>query len=93
MDCRGPTGSWLLNNISYLSYFTFLICGSIVYISGAAKKKLKQLKRHNQAKIIRTSVFLLWLLNMAIRCEHVHRLELRKFLKFCVAHLPASVKS
>ena len=26
---------------------------------------------------------------MAIRCEYVHRLELRKFfLKFCVAHLP-----
>ena len=25
---------------------------------------------------------------MAIRCEHVHRLELRKFFKFCVAHSP-----
>ena len=37
------------------------------------------LKRHNQAKLIKTSVFLLWLLDMAIRCEHVHRLELRKF--------------
>ena len=25
---------------------------------------------------------------MSIRCEHVHRLELRNFFKFCVAHLP-----
>ena len=25
---------------------------------------------------------------MSIICEHVHRLELRKFLKLCVAHLP-----
>ena len=25
---------------------------------------------------------------MSIICQHVHRLELRKFIKFCVAHLP-----
>ena len=24
---------------------------------------------------------------MVIRCEHVHRLELRKLLEFCVVHL------
>ena len=29
-------------------------------------------------KIIK-KVFLFWLLNMARECEHVHRLELRKF--------------
>ena len=47
-----------------------------------------KLKRHNQAKIIKKSVFLFSLLNMAIRCENVHRVELRKFFYFCVAHLP-----
>ena len=41
---------------------------------------LQILKPHNQDK----SVFLFWLLNMAIRCEHVHRLEFRKSFKFCV---------
>ena len=46
------------------------------------------LKRHNQAKIIKKSVILFWLLNMTIRCKHVHRLELRNFFIFCVAHLP-----
>ena len=25
---------------------------------------------------------------MTIWCEHVHRLELQKFLNFCAAHLP-----
>ena len=34
-----------------------------------------RLKRHNQAKIIKKSVFLFWLLNMDIICEHIHRLE------------------
>ena len=44
------------------------------------------LKRHNQAKIIKKSVFLFWLLNMTIRCEHVHRLELlRKSFTFRAA--------
>ena len=37
------------------------------------------LKRQNQAKIIKKTLFLFWFLNMAITCEHVHRLELRKF--------------
>ena len=41
------------------------------------------LKRHNQAKIIKKSV-LFWLLNMAIRCEHIHILELGKSFKFWV---------
>ena len=34
------------------------------------------LKRHNQAKIIKKSVFLFRLLDMSIICEHVHGLEL-----------------
>ena len=33
------------------------------------------------------TVILFWLLNMTIWCEHVHRLELRKFFNFCAAHL------
>ena len=52
----------------------------------AKQLRLSILKRHNQAKIIKTSVFLFWILDMAIKCEHVH--ELRKFLKFCVDYLP-----
>ena len=43
------------------------------------------LKRHNQAQIIQKSVFLFWLINMAMRCEHVHGLELWKSLKFWAA--------
>ena len=35
---------------------------------------LSALKRHDQAKIIEKKLF--WLLYMAIRCEHVHGLEL-----------------
>ena len=38
-------------------------------------------------KSSKKSVFLFWLIYMAIRCEHAHRLELRMFLNFCVAHL------
>ena len=44
-----------------------------------------RLKEHIQAKIIKKSVFLFWLLNMAIICELVHRLELQKSFKFWVA--------
>ena len=46
------------------------------------------LKAHTQAKIIKKSLILFWLLNMTIRCKHVHRLELQFFLNFCAAHLP-----
>ena len=35
------------------------------------------LKRHNQAKIIKRSVFLFWLPNMTMWCKHVHRLKLQ----------------
>ena len=31
---------------------------------------------------VQKSVFLFWLLNMTIRSEHVHRLELRVFFNF-----------
>ena len=41
-----------------------------------------------QAKIIKKSVILFWLLNMTIWCEHVHRLELQKLFIFSAAHLP-----
>ena len=40
---------------------------------------LKLLKGLAQAKIIKKSVILFWLLNMTIWCKHVHRLELQKF--------------
>ena len=40
-----------------------------------------KLKRHNHGEIIKKLVFLFWLINMAIRCEHVYRLELRKSFK------------
>ena len=46
------------------------------------------LKATHQAKIITKSELVFWFLNLAKGCEHVHRLELRKFLKFCVVHLP-----
>ena len=46
------------------------------------------LKGHAQAKIIKKSVILFWLLNMTIWCKHVHRLELQKFLNFSAAHSP-----
>ena len=47
-----------------------------------------ELKGLAQAKIIKKSVILFWLLNMTIWCKHVHRLELQKFLNFCAAHSP-----
>ena len=40
------------------------------------------LKGLAQAKIIKKSVILYWLLNMTIWCKHVHRLELQKILIF-----------
>ena len=46
------------------------------------------LKGLAQAKIIKKSVILFWLLNMSIWCKHVHRLELQKFFNFCAAHSP-----
>ena len=49
---------------------------------------LFQLKGLAQAKIIKKSVILFWLLNMTIWCKHVHRLELQEFLNFCAAHSP-----
>ena len=48
--------------------------------------KLKGLAQ--QAKIIKKSMILFWLLNMTILCKHVHRLELQKFLNFSAAHSP-----
>ena len=46
------------------------------------------LKGLARAKIIKKSVILFWLLNMTIRCKHVHRLELQKFFNFSAAHSP-----
>ena len=43
------------------------------------------LKRHNQAKLIKKSVFVSWFLNMAIRCQLVHTLELQKSFNFTAA--------
>ena len=40
------------------------------------------LKGLAQAKIIKKSVILFWLLNMTIWCKHVHGLELQKFIIF-----------
>ena len=41
-----------------------------------------KLKGLNQAKIVKKSVILFWLLIMTIWCKHVHRLELQIFLIF-----------
>ena len=46
------------------------------------------LKGQAQAKIIKKSVILFWLLNMTIWCKHDHRLELQFFFIFCAAHSP-----
>ena len=48
----------------------------------------RYLKGLAQAKIIKKSVILFWLLYMTIWCEHVHRLELQKFFIFFATHLP-----
>ena len=50
---------------------------------------LSTLKGLAQAKIIKKSVILFWLLNMTIWCKHVHRLELQNFFNFCAAHCAA----
>ena len=39
------------------------------------------IRRQNQAKIIKKSVFLFWLLNRTIWCKHAHRLELHDLKK------------
>ena len=49
---------------------------------------MSELRRHNHFKIIQKSVFIFSLPYMAIKCEHVHRLELRIFLKLCIVHSP-----
>ena len=38
------------------------------------------------------STFLFWLLDMLRTYQHVHGPELRKFLKFCIAHYHLSEK-
>ena len=43
----------------------------------------ENLKGLAQAKIIKKSVILYWLLNMTIGCKHVHRQELQTFFNFC----------
>ena len=47
----------------------------------------RTLKGLVQAKIIKKSVILFWLLNMTILRKHVHRLEMQKFLLFFSAAL------
>ena len=44
------------------------------------------IKEQAQAKIIKKSVILFWLINMTIWCKHVHRPEVQKFLNFCAQH-------
>ena len=51
----------------------------------AAGEAVKGLKRHNQAKIIKKSVILFWVLTMTICCKHVHRLEQQQF--FCMSEI------
>ena len=48
----------------------------------------RALKGLTQAKIIKKSVILFWLLSMNLWCKHVHRLELQKFLNFSAAYSP-----
>ena len=47
--------------------------------------KFNSLKRHDQAKIIKKSVFVFRFLNMAIRYEHVHEKDLRRYFTFWAA--------
>ena len=47
-----------------------------------AKLVKKELKGLAQAKIIKKSVILFWVVNMTIWCKHVQRLELHFFLIF-----------
>ena len=49
---------------------------------------IQLLKGLAQAKIIKKSVILFWLLNMTIWWRHVHRLELQKIFNFSVSHSP-----
>ena len=58
-----------------------------IFIS-ALNTSLHTLKGLAQAKVIKKSVILFWLLKMTIWCKHVHRLELQMFLIFYAAHLP-----
>ena len=46
------------------------------------------LKGQAQAKIIKKSVILFWLLNMTISCKQLHRLELQICFNFSAAHSP-----
>ena len=54
------------------------ICQLITTDNTMGSFKRKYLKRQNQAKIIKKSLSLFWLLSMAIIFEHVHGPELQK---------------
>ena len=58
-------------------YYDYMACSGYNYLKGLA-----------QAKIIKKSVILFWLLNMTIWCKHVHGLELQKFFNFSAVHSP-----
>ena len=56
-------------------------CNILGQLTGALLKGLAQ------AKIIKKSVILFWLLNMTIWCKHVHKLELQKFFLIFVLNI------
>ena len=75
-------------NLSPFNIFIIGIC--LVLLSFQVWRRLRiiylrisWLKRHNQAKIIIFN-FAPWY----VHNTHIHRLDLRKFFIFCVAHLP-----
>ena len=67
-----------------LNYLSWAVC----YISWMHNGKKLLLKGLAQAKIIKKSVILFWLLNITIWCKHGQRLELQKFFHFYAAHSP-----
>ena len=76
-------------NIFYQLYYWPVhgLATKLIYIRKNRRQYLyATLKGLAQAKIIKKSVILFWLLNMTIWCKHVHRLELQKFSNFCAAH-------
>ena len=85
--------SFLLHGVEYLVAILSLVLVretddshlSAMFILFVHITKLKGLA---QAKIIKKSVILFWLLNMTIWCKHVHRLEVQSFFNFCAAHSP-----
>ena len=82
----------MVHAVIIINYYISLIYRTYKFFS--LKGHSVHLKRvfWNIDTIRPNSQFLFWLLYMAMICQHVHRLELRKFLTFCVARLPVKTR-